>query len=146
MRFFRLVMGPIVLLLLVANGLSGCERQQPVYQMEGHVIPQASANLSLKQIEDRITKAAMKNNWRVRSVRPGQLVAMITWRRHSGTVTIDFTQTTYGIHYKSSTNLLYETAAEEQPYSGQKVIHRNFNKRVRALEQAIEVELSFPGS
>lgn len=112
--------------------LAGCSHQQaPVYNVQDKPLPAAARSLSPYQIEAYINQATTAKGWKVDKVRPGELRATIEWDRHSGTVTILFTQQAYSIRHHSS-NALRE---------GDGYIHRQYNVRVRALEDEIDRRL-----
>ena len=146
MNSFSRVVERTLLLLMILLVSSGCERVRPIYQVENHPIPQLTTPLTLKQIETRIIKAGKLRKWRIGQIEPGRLRGLISWRRHSAMVTIEFDQRFFSIRYKSSNNLLAGRASEEESFTGKQVIHRKYNSHVRALEMAIDYELSFPGS
>jgi hypothetical protein len=137
----RLAFASLAILLL-----SGCAREQPIYQIENQPIPQLTQPLSVKQIEARIIEAGNKEDWRIRPIGSGRLQGTTSWSRHSATVTIDYDSRGYSIRYKTSVLLLEGIAAKDHVYAGQRVIHKEYNRRVRALETAINNELSLPGS
>jgi hypothetical protein len=125
--------------------LSGCAREQPIYQVENQPIPQSTQPLSVKQIEARIIEAGKTANWRILPIGSGRLQGTTSWSRHSATVTIDYDLRGYSIRYKTSVLLLEAIADKDHVYAGQRVIHKEYNRRVGALQRAINAELSFPG-
>ncbi len=140
----RRLVGQLSVLLLFGVMTASCERLQPLYEVENQPVPYLSAPLTLKQIETRIIKAGQKTKWNIRPIEPGRMLGIADWRKHSATVSIEYSQGFFSIRYKSSDNLLAEKAEEGQPHEGKFVIHRNFNNRVRKLARAIDAELSFP--
>lgn len=130
--------------LLTVGLLAACDRIQPIYQVDNHPVPQLSRPMTLEQIEASIIRAGKSVNWQIRPLESGKLLGRTSWRRHSAVVSIEFDQRFFSIRYRSSDNLLAGVATEEEPYSGQKVIHREYNRRVRMLESAIDNELAFP--
>lgn len=140
------VFGRWAVLFLIAIVASGCENVRPVYQVENQPIPQLSTPLTLKQIEAHIIKAGRLRNWTLRVIEPGKIEGLLSIKRRSAVATIDYNQRFYSIRYKSSHKLYAGKAWKDQAFEGQFVIHRKYNSRVRALERAINRELSFPSS
>jgi hypothetical protein len=116
-------------LLVLAVG--ACQRIQPIYTVQAHPIPAASASLAPDQITQLITTAAQSKGWLVDPISSTQVRATQKWRTHSATVIISTDGRTYSINYEGSANLLQNGG----------VVHREYNERVHALEDAIEKRL-----
>ena len=112
-----------VLLLIVAIG--ACHRVQPIYTVQGHPIPSASAGLMPVQI-------TQSNGWSVEPVGPTELRATQKWKDHTAVVLISQDGRTFSIRNENSTNLLQQGD----------MIHRAYNERIHALENAIEGRLA----
>jgi hypothetical protein len=69
--------------------------------------------------------------WLVDPINSTQVRATQKWRTHSATVIISTDGRTYSINYEGSANLLQQGGT----------IHREYNERVHALEDAIEKRL-----
>ena len=119
------------MILLVVLALGACQRIQPVYSVQGHAIPAASASLAPDQIMQLIVSTAQSKGWLIDPISPTQVRASQKGRTHSATVIISTDGRTYSINYEGSTNLL-QTGG---------VVHREYNERVHALEDAIEKRL-----
>ena len=145
MNSSRRIYGRTMVFLLIAVVATGCARVRPIYQVEIHPIPQRATALTLKQIEAGIIKAGKLKNWRIAKIESGRLEGLISWRKNSAIVTIEYNQRFFSIRYKSSQNLSAKKASGDEPYAGEQVIHRFYNRRVRALETAIDHELAFSG-
>jgi hypothetical protein len=117
-------------LLIVAIG--ACQRLQPIYAVQGHPIPSASAGLMPVQITQLISSAAQSNGWSVEPVGPTELRATQKWKDHTAVVLISQDGRTFSIRNENSTNLLQQGD----------MIHRAYNERIHALENAIEGRLS----
>lgn len=118
----------IILLLL---GVSACNRVQPIYTVQDHVIPTVSLGLKTEQVTQLITQAARSNGWLVDPVSPNEVRATQKWKDHSAVVLISHNDRVFSIRNDGSTNLLQQNGT----------IHRAYNSRVRALESAIEKRL-----
>ncbi len=146
MNSSRRIYGRTMVFLLIAVVATGCARVRPIYQVDIHPIPQRATALTLKQIEAGIIKAGRLKNWRIAKVESGRLEGLISWRQNSAIVTIEYNQRFFSIRYKSSQKLYAGKATGDDPYAGEFVIHRNYSRRVRELETAIELALAFPAS
>jgi hypothetical protein len=146
MNTFMQATKQIAIFSLLVVMATGCARERPIYQVENHPVPQHAPSLSLEQIEQSIIKAGKETHWRIGKLESGRMQGFISWRKHSATVTIEYDQRFFSIRYKSSQNLFEKIASDEEPYSGQQVIHRKYNGHVRKLEQAIDNELAFARS
>ena len=118
-------------LLLVVFVMTACARVQPIYTVQGHPIPTASANLTPGQITQVITSVAQSKGWLVDPISPTEIRATQKWRTHSATVIISNDGRTFAIRNDGSSNLLQNGDS----------IHHEYNKRVHALEDAIEKQL-----
>jgi len=118
-----------VLLLILAVG--ACHRVQPIYSVQGHPIPSVSAGLTPAQITQLITSAAQSKGWLVDQVGATEVRATQKWRDHTAVVFISNDGTTFSIRNDGSTNLLQQGD----------MIHRAYNERIHALEDAIERRL-----
>lgn len=112
--------------------LAACSHQQEaIYNVQNKPPSPAARSLSPNQIESHINQAMVAKGWKVDKVRPGELRGTIEWSRHSAVVTVLATQQAYSIRLHSSTNLR----------EGDGYIHRQYNVRVRALEEDIDRRL-----
>ncbi len=141
MKIVSSVVRPSAIAVVILALLIGCERVQPIYNVQNRLVPATLGSLGLEEIEQRIIDAAAASQWQAVRVRPGVLRATNKFRRHVAVVKIEFNTKTYSIQYESSFNLLHRIGFPETSYAGQKVIHRNYNRRVRQLELEIERRL-----
>lgn len=118
-----------ILLILLAVG--ACHRIQPIYSVQGHAIPSASLGLSAQQITQIIYNTAQSNGWLVDQIGPTELRATQKWRTHTAVVLISNDEKSFSTRIDGSSNLLQQGDA----------IHRAYNERVHALEDAIEKRL-----
>ena len=94
-------------------------------------MPAASASLTPDQVTQLIISTAQSKGWLIDPISPMQVRATQKWRTHSATVIISTDGRTYSINYEGSANLLQNGG----------VVHREYNERVHALEDAIEKRL-----
>ncbi len=118
------------LLLLVAL-TAACQRNQPIYGVANHPVPQIARDLPPDRVERAIVEAAHAQGWQIEAVGAGQFRAKQAWRKHLMAVEILFSRDNYSIQHSYSSNLRE---------SGDS-IHRNYNQKVRLLEAEIEKRL-----
>jgi hypothetical protein len=116
---------------LLVLAVAACQRVQPIYTVQGHPIPAVSANLTPDQITQLITTTAQSKGWLVDPISSTEVRATQKWRTHSASVIISNDGRTFSIRYEGSTHLLQQGGS----------IHREYNERVHALEDAIEKRL-----
>ena len=119
----------MVLLLVLAVG--ACQRIQPVYSVQGHAVPAASASLAPDQVMQLIVGTAQSKGWAIDPINPTQVRATQKWRTHSATVIITTDGRTFSINFDGSANLSQSGG----------VVHREYNERVHALEDEIDKRL-----
>ena len=110
--------------------LTACAQltQQPIYNVNNQTVP---AGLTTAQVENAILVAGASKGWNMQKVRSGLIVGSINVRHHYAQVTIPYSQNSYSVLYKSSSNL--NAAGGE--------IHRNYNKWVILLNRQIMSQL-----
>jgi hypothetical protein len=126
----RLV-GLVPVLLLVVS-LSGClGREQPLYTAEQHHMPAMAQSLSLDQIRDVISRAAIDRGWVVERQANNTVRVKLSTRGHVAVADVSYSKEAFSITYVDSENLLYDG----------RMIHRNYNRWVMQLEKDIEAAL-----
>ena len=122
----------VLLLFIVALILlSGC-RSAPIYNAKDVPIsPRLSA--SEEQIAEAIWSAGRQLGWSIKQVGAWKIKAVKHIRRHSLTVSIEYSKTAFNILYVDSENLKYDG----------RNIHENYNVWVRQLEERIQKEIGF---
>lgn len=120
-----------VLLLCVAL-LGGC-RTAPIQNIEmAPIINSDQYYRSLPEVKNAIIAAGYGLGWQMSDVAPGHLVATLNVRAHQAIVDITYSQESYSINYKDSTNLKHKGDT----------IHSNYNGWVKRLSNAINQQLS----
>ena len=136
----------LAILLLVSLSLTGCPRTAPVYEVKDRSMPEASRSRGLDEIGTRIMTAGKRIGWSMNLREPGIILGRLEWHgRHTADVAIRYDRRKYSIEYESSARLLAGTAAPDEAYAGEKVIHKRYNRYVRRLEKYIDVELAKTG-
>jgi hypothetical protein len=104
---------------------------QPIMNVSGAPIQSSKPKPSMDEIRQAIVRAGSGLGWEMKPDRPGHLTGRLALRTHVAVVDVDYTQTTYSIKYRESTNL---------DADGDK-IHRNYNGWIQNLDKAIKVQL-----
>lgn len=125
-KFLRVV----ILSLGFAALATGC-RVAPVMEVTDAPVEVAGKALSAGDVEKAIIRAGSGLGWRMRPVKPGLLEGTLSLRDHVAVVEIPYTNKSYSIKYKDSTNLNYS--------GGQ--IHQNYNGWVQNLDKGIRTQL-----
>ena len=112
--------------------LAGCNRTNPVMNVEGSPITVASGKTNMEKVKGAIISAGARMGWQMKAVSDGYLVATLYQRGHMAQVDIKYTTESYNITYKDSSNLLYDGTN----------IHRNYNNWVNNLDRNIRAELA----
>lgn len=121
----------LLAILLLLMGVGACHRIQPIYNVQDHPIPSASLGLSTAQVTQLIAGVAQSKNWLVDPISSTEVRATQKWRDHTAVIFISNDGKSFCIRNEGSTNLLEQGD----------MIHREYNKRVHALEDAIEKRL-----
>lgn len=117
----------IVAFAVIAT-LGGCARTAPVENIKSTV----SAGHTEADVKRAILAAGMQNRWVMNAAAPGVIKARLQARGHVAEARINYNTTSYSITYDSSLNLM---ASEGK-------IHKNYNRWVHNLDQAIQFNLS----
>lgn len=128
---FKTGLRTLFVVAVAASLLAGCNRRQPIYTVTDHPIPAAARSLPAATIQQTIMEAAAANGWLVDWKAPGELRAKQKWNNHEAEVEIRYSQESYTIAHVATHKLLEQGDT----------VHRNYNKRVRALEDEIERRL-----
>jgi len=115
--------------------VSGCT-SNPIMNIESRLIPDRLDGSAQTQdsIKKSIIAGCIERNWTCQQVAPGKILATINVRKHHAEADIIYNINNYSITYKDSNMLDYS----EKYYT----IHRNYNRWVRNLNDAIIKELS----
>ena len=125
MKMLKIIISALTLLLI-----AGCSTSQPVMNMTNSLVP---ANLSEHEISRAIINAGISNKWVMREERPGLINGHIQVRQHQANISIPYNTVNYSINYVSSVNL---------NDNGKGKIHRNYNRWIIGLNEAIQIELN----
>lgn len=111
---------------------AGCNRSNPVMNVEGSPIAVTSGKTNMEKVKGAIISAGARLGWQMKPVSNGHLVATLYQRGHMAQVDIKYTTETYSITYKDSSNLMYDGSN----------IHRNYNNWITNLDRNIRAELA----
>ena len=109
--------------------ITGCGTGK-IYNVPQHKI---SKQKSSETVYQAIKSGGQSLGWQVHKIKPGVAQAKLYLRTHVAVVRINYTSSTYSIHYVSSQNLNYD--------AGEQTIHTNYNGWIQNLEKAIDVRL-----
>lgn len=109
---------------------AGCSTTQPVMNVASSPVP---TGLSEQVVSQAIINAGVSKRWVMREDSPGVISGHIQVRKHQATINIPYNTQSYSINYVSSVNL-------DDTGSGK--IHRNYNRWINGLNQAIQIELN----
>lgn len=113
---------------IVIASLGGCARTVPI----ANVYTPVGASHTEAEVKNAILSAGLQNKWLMHVTAPGSIKARLQTRGHVAEVRINYSATRYSISYDNSINLLAS--------GGQ--IHKNYNRWVQNLDQAIQFNLS----
>lgn len=151
----------IILIHLIV--LVSC-RSAPVQDIESH--PIAIEGLSLFEVKRAIMLGCQRAEWKLLSVKPGEIIASYSAKKgkYSATSKITYDNQAYSINYLSSKNLSYSTikndtddpaqvisdinpfdpvsaTSDQDPAKPRRVIHKVYNQWVQTLQS--EIDLAF---
>ena len=123
----------VTLLAAVASAQAGCMRCDPILNVSNAPVTSASGKaLTKDQVKSAIIRAGAALGWQMKESAPGKVTATLHVRQHMAEIEITYSPTTYGITYKTSTNL--------NESDGQ--IHKNYNGWIQNLNRGITAQLS----
>lgn len=96
------------------------------------VVTSSGRHVSMATMRRAILRAGHEENWRMRTVRSGLIVAIHNKGKYSATVEIPYNSHTFSIVYKDSANLGYKEGK----------INKHYNKWVEGLDKAIRRQLT----
>ncbi|WPB57088.1 hypothetical protein [Xylophilus sp. GOD-11R] len=100
-------------------------------------VPTRSAGVTEAQVRQAIETAARSQQWDIREVAPGRMVATLSVRnKHTVVTDIEYSATTYSVKYRDSVNMKYEPA-DNAPG----LIHPFYNRWVGDLKSAIGIAI-----
>ncbi|MEJ2423956.1 MAG: hypothetical protein P8101_05765 [Candidatus Thiodiazotropha sp.] len=115
-----------IAILVLTLGLMGC-RTEPVYNVQDSPV-NTMEKASMKKIKKAIMSAGASLGWRMKEIKPGQIVGTIMLRGTTATVDIPYNTKTYSIVYKNSDGLKYDGSS----------INKQYNKWIQNLDNAIQ--------
>lgn len=119
--------------ILLLGVMVGCAKV-PIKNMEDLPIAISSGRaVTLEDVRSSIVKAGSELGWEMKAEGPSQLLATLKVREHITVVDIFYTETSYSIKYRSSTNL-------GEQYGK---IHRNYITWISQLSKKINAQFTF---
>jgi len=93
---------------------------------------------TVQDMREAIVKGCAERNWRVVEKDANTIEATnVVRNKHTVVVSIPYTETSYTINYKDSTNMNYRPKSD-----GTFSIHPNYNNWVNNLDQSIQKQIS----
>ena len=118
-----------VAMIILTMALIGC-RTAPVYNVTEAPV-NASGKVSSNDVKKAIISADAGLGWQMKEVKPGHIVGTLFLRKHMASVDIPYSDKSYSINYKDSSELNYDNGN----------IHSNYNGWVQNLDRAIQARL-----
>ena len=119
--------------LAAAAALTACNTLAPIQNVDSvDVSSSSNKRLSTEEVRAAIVRAGAGLGWIMKDVGPGRINGTLILRTHTAEVQIPYSATSYGIVYKSSSNL--------QEAGGK--IHRNYNGWIQNLNRGINAQLA----
>lgn len=130
MRSKKLILAFIAIAMCFATSC----RKAYIQNINNEPIPYVSPEkkLSQEQIEKAIVVGGSRLGWSIVKAKPNLMVGTLNIRKHQVQVDITYTDESYSINYRDSTNMKSD---------GTK-IHRNYNAWVKKLDDAIRKSLA----
>ena len=125
----------LMALLLMCSGLASAAK--PIQNMVDVPVPVSidGSSKTLEQIKDAIIAGCKYKRWAPVEEDAGKISCSISVRaKHYAEVEITYTESNFSIHYRDSRELDYNEKKQK--------IHRNYNKWVILLSEAIQNELA----
>jgi hypothetical protein len=119
-----------ILFLFASVFMAGCAVSQPIKNIHHEAITQ---HLTQDQVQNAIIKAGQQKTWIMSVVQPGLIHGQVFVRQHQAYIDIHYTERDYSIDYAGSLEL---------DDDGKGNIHRNYNKWIVLLNEAIQSELA----
>lgn len=118
--------------------MTGCRSGGQIYEVKDTPVQTATGKAaSMEDVQKAIIGAGAKLGWIMAVAKPGEIIGTLNVRTHTAIVTIPFSEKTYSILYKDSTNLKYD--ADKQ------TIHANYSGWIQRLDNEIRARLSTLG-
>jgi len=126
----------LIAVALLAIAVGGCQTEnlnvEPIYVVQNHPVAASARVITADQVTQAIAQAAQASGWTLERLGPNQLKATQKWEDHAAIVSITNDAQVYSIRNDGSIKL--------REHDG--LIHRQYNRRVHALEAAIDKQLA----
>ena len=136
MNFLKTV---LLILALALSGTAAARNPEAIINFSDIAASTASGKtLSINELKLVIQTAARVREWMIVNQPDGTMLGTLSWNgdKHSISIEITCTGTSYSLTYKDSINMKYGLL------DGQPLIHPYYNRFVRELNNAIRIELS----
>jgi hypothetical protein len=119
------ILGAVLAIALVA----GCHSNPMIQNVSNAPI---ATTHTMEQIRQAIVAGGTSKGWVMHETQPGVVHGTLRAHSHQADVDVTYSTTSYNINYVSSVGLDYKDGT----------IHRNYNKWIENLDQAIQIQLS----
>lgn len=111
-----------------------------IINYENRPIAAAARPRADHDVRQAILNALRQRQWTLSEESPGRMLVQQSWNhKHTMTIEISHTATSFSLRYHSSINLNYFAYGKNGPE-----IHPAYNERVKSLLETIEAELNRP--
>ena len=105
----------------------------PIRNVENAPVVSSNSNYDLFEVTKAIQRAGISLNWQMKEETPGHVVGTLYIRSHMAKVDVIYTLDEYSIIYRNSSNLKHDPVKN--------TIHRNYNRWIQDLANAINTQL-----
>lgn len=102
-----------------------CAKRQPVLNIQNKYV---SSELTASKVKKCIELGGVSRGWQMSEVKPGLIHGVIDRRGHHAEIDIPYSSKGYSINYASSKNLM----------ANGNMVHRNYNKWIKLLDESIQ--------
>lgn len=142
--------------IVAALWLTGCSQMIPITQVSD--MGTIERSLTKDQVADAIEEGARNAGWTAKNIGNDQIAATYRIRAHTVTVTIDYSEDLYRIHYKSSLGMKVQCSEEDwraakniivtgrqacPGFQTPQYIHENYRQWIEYLKASIDHSLTF---
>jgi len=124
----------MVFVLSIVPFMAAEAREAPIINFESVSILRADGKpLTAEKVKRAILLAGVRHSWAITPDKNGQMIATINVRgKHTATVDITYSASSFGIKYRDSVNLSYR-----KDDNGVDMIHPNYNRWIDNLRRDI---------
>jgi hypothetical protein len=126
----------ILILPIIALCLTCCRRQQEVYNVTDHPLPDQAQDMSSSEIARIIKQTASNRGWECNNYGSNTVRCRMNRRGHSAVMDVLYTKRSFSIKHISTNNMMEDDGTK---------VHRNYNKWIRKMEKELVQALNKRG-